>query len=235
MKTNPLHWLNDILSLIYPDLCAGCGEMLVSGEKYICTACKFQLPETGFHHIIDNPVEKHLWGRVDYVRAASLFYFNKGSMVQNIMHRLKYANRPEIGQSLGMYYGQQLKDIPGFGGLDYIVPVPLFPKKQHKRGYNQSAEFGKGLGKAMEIPLLKDGLVRHKPTSTQTKKSRSDRWENVEGVFELGSNGNMNSKSVLLIDDVITTGATLEACATVLKQKAGCSISVATIACAVDL
>lgn len=230
MKINPLRPFNDILSLIFPDICAGCDNILVSGEKYICTQCKFKLPETGFHHILENPVEKHLWGRIRFERASSLLYFNKGLMVQQLMHRFKYGNNPGIGHLLGRYYGSQLIKIPGFMETECIVPVPLFPKKKHKRGYNQSAEFGKGLSDAMNANLICNNLIRIQPTSTQTKKSRVERWENVEGVFQLKYPKKLKGKKVLLVDDVITTGATLEACGSVLFKEAECQLSIATIA-----
>lgn len=231
-RSHTKDWLQDFVSLFYPEWCAACHIPLVKGESLLCTQCRMTLPETGFHNDPENHVARHFWGRVQLHAAAALYFYRKGSRVQTMIHHLKYHDRPEIGVAIGQYYGAQLKEAPLFADIDCIIPVPLHPKKEHKRGYNQATQFAKGLSMAMGVPYYRKWLVRNTFTSSQTRKSRIERWQNVDTVFTLNRAKYLTGKHVLLVDDVITTGATLEACAQTLGQVPGTKVSIATMATA---
>ncbi len=225
-----IHLWDDLLCLFFPNLCAGCGRTLVRGEKVICTACLFHLPKTFFHHDTDNPLSKVFWGRVNLEGVAAYVYFQKGGTVQRLLHQLKYKGQKEIGIQMGRLYGPELKTAEVFRSADVIVPVPLHPRKLRKRGYNQSLMFAEGLSSAMGIRLETRSLYRKEYSQTQTRKSRYNRWENVEYIFAVRNPEKLNDKHILLVDDVITTGATTEACAQVLLKVPGVRVSVAAIA-----
>ncbi|MFW5687505.1 MAG: ComF family protein [Bacteroidota bacterium] len=173
------------------------------------------------------------WGRVDIETAAALLYFQKGSKVQNLIHRFKYKGKREIGIYLGQILGHRLRDHPVWQPVDIIVPVPLHQKKQQKRGYNQSEVFGRGISSSFKKPVVINNLVRIIRTDTQTRKTRFKRWENVETVFHVKDPDSFRGANILLIDDVVTTGSTLEACAQKLKEIKGVRVWVATIAMSV--
>jgi ComF family protein len=220
--------INDFFNLIFPQLCCSCSQTLLKGENIICTNCIVTLPKTNFHLDKQNVVNKVFWGRVQIEMAASYYTFSKESRVQHLLHQLKYKGVKEVGMVIGKLYGFDLKDSSFFRGIDFIVPVPLHKNKLKKRGYNQSEWIAKGLSESMKIPLRLDVLYRKVDSKTQTKKSRYKRWENVGEIFGVLEQ-DMNGKSILLVDDVVTTGATIEACAQVLiKQK--CKVFVVTIA-----
>lgn len=223
-------YLQNAFNLFYPVLCAACNEPLMRGENIICTDCHFHLPRTNFHLQKNNPVEQHFWGRVKVFRAASFFYFQKGSRVQHLLHALKYEGNKEAGVFIGDWYGHELSQSEEFRSVDMIVAVPLHKSKERERTYNQSDLFCEGLSHSMKKPWIKNGLIRQIATETQTHKSRLDRWKNVEDVFELNDPLAFEGKHVLLTDDVITTGSTLEACARKLLSSAK-EVSIATIAC----
>jgi ComF family protein len=220
----------DFLNLFYPELCAACSRALNSGEKFICSACLWRLPKTNFHLQDDNPVVRKFWGKVSIESAASFAFFDKGERIQQILHSLKYAGNKELGIFLGELYGSQLKESPLFGKCEAIIPVPLHHKKIKSRGYNQSDLVAEGLSKAMGIPFYTDFIERPVATSTQTKKSRYARFENVENVFRLNGR-KVSEKHLLLVDDVITTGSTLESCARCAAEYGDVKMSIATIAC----
>lgn len=222
--------IEDFLSVIFPVTCAGCGGLLNDHEKVICLDCNYHLPRTQFHKEQDNPVSQVFWGRVFLESAASFLYFNKGNKVQHLLHLLKYKGDREIGIWLGEKYGNDLKQSPFFKDIDMIIPVPLHVSKLRKRGYNQSEMFGVGLSRSMDKPLNTSSLLRITATETQTRKSRYQRWENVSEVFSLVNAENISGKHILLIDDVLTTGATLEASAQVLLEAGKIKLSIATIA-----
>jgi len=220
--------INDFFSLIFPKLCCACSSSLLKNENLICTNCIVNLPKTNFYLDKDNPINKVFWGRVKIEMAASFYVFSKKSKVQNLLHHLKYKGLKEVGPVVGRLFGYDLKNSEYFNGIDFIVPVPLHKKKLKKRGYNQSEWIAKGISDSMGIPINKDSLYRKVDSQTQTKKGRYKRWENVGEIFAL-SNELLQDKNVLLVDDVVTTGATLEACAqTLIKQN--CKVYVATIA-----
>ena len=179
----------------------------------------------------DNPVIKLFWGRTSIFSASSMYSFNKGSKVQHLIHQLKYRGKKEIGVSLGKHYGNELKTAPLFSTASIIVPVPLHSKKLKKRGYNQSETFAQGLAESMRAENPSDVLIRTFASETQTKKSRFARWKNVEEIFKVASPEKITGKHVLLVDDVVTTGATLEACANKILEVPGTKVSVAAIAC----
>jgi ComF family protein len=224
--------IDDFISLLFPKICAACGNSLWKQEEIVCLSCEFHLPRTNFHLALENPVSQLFWGRVNLESAAAFLYFNKGNKVQRLIHQLKYKGRKDIGIYLGRQYGQHLKYSPFFQTVQLIVPVPLHSKKLLQRGYNQSEQFAHGLGETMKIPVDPYAICRKKETETQTKKSRFRRWQNVAEVFDVTNPGSMEMKHVLLVDDVITTGATLESCIHALSSIHGIRISVATIAAA---
>jgi ComF family protein len=232
IKVSILSLINDFISLVFPHICAACGDSLLKQEETICLSCEFHLPRTNFHLIPENPVSRLFWGKVTLESAAAYLYFNKGNKVQVLIHKLKYQGRKDIGVCLGRQYGQYLKVSSFFQTVQLIIPVPLHKKKLKQRGYNQSEQFAIGLGESMILPVLADVLYRRKETETQTKKSRFQRWQNVDDVFDVNDPELLELKHVLLVDDVITTGATLESCIHTLSSIRGIRISVATIAVA---
>jgi ComF family protein len=234
MKKIFSHFKEDLLSLFYPNLCCACGDAMQHSIGIICVECQLHLPQTDFHTDENNAMIKKFWGRIPVVHAASYLYFQKDSRVQNLLHELKYKGRTDVGETLGVFYGSILKDSDTvFKKADVILPVPLHYKKLRKRGYNQSDFFAKGLSKSMNIAWSDSLLQRNIFTETQTGKNRIERWENVEDIFELKNKENFEGKHIILVDDVVTTGATLEACANALYSKVDCAISILTIASAV--
>ncbi|MBT3210261.1 MAG: ComF family protein [Bacteroidetes bacterium] len=231
MKTI-LRLLNDLLFLIYPQVCEICGNVLSEHEDQICSKCLYELPKTNFHSVIDNPVNQLFWGKVKINSATSYFFFRKGSKFRTLIHKLKYSGKKEIGFELGKRFGGQLAKSEHFKDIDIIIPVPLHPEKLKERGYNQSNWLAKGISKTMNKMVDNSSLCRKKYTDTQTKKNRQERWENVKSAFEIIDVENLKNKHVLLIDDVITTGATLEACASKILEIENTKVSIATIAMA---
>lgn len=222
----------DFISLLFPRTCCACNNPLERNEEVICTLCLAQLPKTEFHLHSENAVAKVFWGRVPLNAATALYHFHRGNKVQHLVHLLKYNGKKEIGLFLGNIYGNTLINTPLFSTVDIIIPVPLHVKKLRKRGYNQSEMFGSGLSQRMNRPMMTDVLVRTSYTDTQTKKSRDERWRNVETVFSVLNPDAYTGKHLLLVDDVITTGATIEACANALLTIPHVKISVAAIAAA---
>ena len=224
--------VHDFISLIYPRICCGCGITLMRREAVICTWCLHHLPRTGFHLDDDNPVSRMFWGRAHIEMAASFLYFHKGSRVQHLIHQLKYKSKTEIGIRLGELYGHELIKSPLFAGISVIIPVPLHPRKKRKRGYNQSEVIARGISSVLKVPVDTKSLIRKTYTETQTRKTRFKRWENVKEVFVINNPGQIRGKHILLVDDVITTGATLEACANRVLEAEGTRVSIASVACA---
>jgi len=222
--------IDDLISLIFPKICACCGNSLWKHEKVICTFCDFHLPKTNFHLEPENPLTRSFWGRVPIDSGTAIYYFNKGNRVQQLIHQLKYKGRREIGIFLGEKYGYSLKNTPPFNTVELILPVPLHKKKRMQRGYNQSEEFASGLGRTMNVPVDPYALYRCKATETQTRKSRFKRWQNVAEMFAVRDPTVLVGRHLLVVDDVITTGATLEACIQVLSSIPGTRISIAAIA-----
>jgi len=229
MKFNPFV---DFIDLIFPDLCVVCGNNLQRNEHQLCLSCLVDIPRTNYHLIEGNPVEKRFWGKVPVCRATSYFFFQKGSSFQKLLHILKYNGNKEIGVIMGKYAALDLLETPDFATVDLIIPVPLHPKKFKSRGYNQSEWIGKGIAMILNIPQDTSTLVRVKENPSQTKKSVYERFENTEDIFKLSDSTILAGKHVLLVDDVLTTGSTLEACILALLETEGIKISVFTLAVA---
>ena len=223
---------HDLISLFYPRVCQICESSLVKSEAVICLNCIHQLPVTNFLQHNDNPVKKVFYGRVDVENATSLLHFKKKSAVQKLIHQLKYKGQQEIGTYLGKWMGEELTKSQLFKDIDLVIPVPLHKIKQRKRGYNQVEKFGREIASALEVPYLDDVLLKRSTSSTQTIKARLSRWGDIEETFVLSSPETISGKHILLIDDLITTGATLEACSNVLKQSKNVKISIASMAIA---
>ena len=202
----------------------------MAGENVICTDCRFTLPFTNFHLQPDNIVARQFWGKVDLQGAYALYYFAKGGKVQNLMHHFKYKGMQEIGVLLGNIAGEQLVKNNIFNSVDVIIPVPLHKNRLKERGYNQSTCFANGLAQKLNAAVDDDNLVRVKSTETQTHKSRFSRFENMQEVFKIINPEKLIGKHILLVDDVVTTGSTLEACSLQLLKIEGLKLSIATIA-----
>lgn len=231
MKLQTGYW-TDFVSLLFPELCQACGESLVAGEKLLCLNWHYNLPFTDFHLKPDNMVAQQFWGKINLEGAYAMCYFTKGGRIQHLMHNFKYRGVQKIGNLLGNLAGEQLLKSPVFKTVDVIIPVPLHKSRLKKRGYNQSMCFAKGLSEKMGIPIAENNLIRLKATETQTHRSRFSRFENMQQVFTLSDPETLRNKHILLVDDVVTTGSTLEACGIDLLKAEGSRLSIATIACA---
>jgi ComF family protein len=224
--------ITDFISLIFPRICAACGNSLWRHEEVLCGLCDFHLPRTLFHQHEANPVARLFYGRARVASAAAFLFFNKGNRVRQLIHQLKYKGRKDIGIFLGKIYGHDLQASPLFSEISLIIPVPLHKKKYMKRGYNQSEQFAIGLSETMKIPVNRHLLVRTRHTDTQTRKTRFGRYQNVKEIFSVGEPQRWENLHLLLVDDVITTGSTLESCIEALQVIPGVRISVACIATA---
>jgi len=222
--------ISDFRQLFFPHYCLGCGSDLLQPNEHLCLQCTTSLPHTGFANMHMNPVEQAFDGRVPFRFAFTEFYFAKGRIVQTLIHQLKYNGNKAIGQYLGMLIGTSLLLSPRISTPDMLIPLPMFAAKEFKRGYNQAAILCKGLADKTGIPLNTHAVARTRATETQTRKHRIERWLNVDGSFTITDSHSLEGKHILLVDDVITTGATLEACAQTILSIPGTSISFAAIA-----
>jgi len=225
-----MNLINDFISLLFPLTCLSCGNHLYKNETIICTYCLLHLPKTDFHLDPENPVSKVFWGRVKIEAGSAFYYYRKGNKVQNLIHQMKYNGHKEVGIFLGESYGNVLKDIEPFNSVEKIIPIPLHRKKLKKRGFNQAEMFAIGLSRSMNAELDVESVQRTVATTTQTKKSRYKRWENVSDIFEVKNSERITGKHILLVDDVITTGATMEACIQAILKITDTKVSVASIA-----
>lgn len=217
-----------VLHLFFPHICTGCGSDILNVESALCMRCVDAMPETNFELHPDNPVEKSFWGRLPLIGATAQFYFTKESLMQHLMHQFKYKGNRELGIQLGRMMGEQIMNSGRFDA-DALVPLPLFPVKEKRRGYNQATVLCQGMAERMKIPILDKAITRPQHTETQTKKGRIERWKNMEGKFILSDPDAIKNKHLLLVDDVVTTGATLEACGNELLKAENVRLSLATL------
>jgi ComF family protein len=222
--------LTDFSHLLFPHNCLGCGSDVLQNDAVLCAKCFDDLPYTGFLQQPGNPVEKIFYGRVKAELAGSLLYFTKNSIVQRLVSALKYQGYKEAGFYLGRLLGMELQACGRFDNVDGIVALPLNEKKEKIRGYNQALVIAQGMQQEWGKPVLKKAIIRKQFTETQTKKGRAARWQNMQDVFEVPNTSEIAGKHLLLVDDVVTTGASLEACAEALLKAPGTSISFATVA-----
>ena len=218
------------LHLFYPRICAVCSTDLVVSEDVICISCIYKIPLTRYWNDKENPVAQIFWGRVDIDNACAYFLFSKGSKYRPLLHKLKYQGHKEIGVELGKQFGQVLKTSEFYADVDYIVPVPLHPKKLRIRGFNQAEAIARGIAVGVNAKVSTANLIRSEFTQTQTRKTRAERVKNVSQAFTLVNEQELEGKHLLLVDDVVTTGATLEACAAKLLEIKGCKVSVGALA-----
>lgn len=226
-KTNNV--FKDFTGILYPPLCAACGNVLLRQERVLCLRCMMELPRAGFHDDPENQVAQMFWGRVAVQHATAFMYFYSDSRYRQILYELKYRGQYHTGIEMGRMFGQELKLTP-FDKVDLVHPVPLHRRKKRKRGYNQSALLARGISEAIGKPVAENLIRRVVYTDSQTTRSRYERWENVEGIFDVRETDKLKGKHILLVDDVITTGSTLEACASTLLSLEGVSVSVAVLA-----
>ncbi|MGH2649232.1 MAG: ComF family protein [Ginsengibacter sp.] len=221
-----------LVHFFYPHDCIGCGSDIIEDENFLCIECINNLPHTGFAIHANNPVEKIFWGRIAIAAGMSEFYFSKASIIQNLIHEFKYRGNRKIGMYLGNIMGKSLLNGNRFKNIDILIPLPLFSQKEYKRGYNQSAILCAGINQITNTPLITKNVTRTIHTETQTKKGRIQRWENVEKSFSVLHPEKLEGKNILLVDDVITTGATLEACGSEILKIKDVQLSIATLAVA---
>ncbi len=221
----------DLLDLFYPRTCAGCSNTLLTGEDIVCLECLFDMPYSRMHDLAFNTIEMRLYGRFEFKAATSLLFFVKNGKVQRMLHELKYLGAKEVGIYLGRSLADTLQSSMRFADVEYVVPVPLHPRRLKERGYNQSEIIAQGMEEKGYI-IIPQALKRSHNNASQTRKSMAERFLNVQQVFALDRTDMLRGKKVLLLDDVLTTGATLEACAKELLKIDGIELYVATIACA---
>lgn len=233
VKSNGKWWaslFSDFSGLFFPECCLGCAAGLVKGEEILCTRCLMELPRTGYPLLRDNPLKEKFMGRLPLKYALAFLKFRKTGIVQHLLHQLKYNNHPEVGIRLGLFFGKEMKDMGLDNEFDMIVPLPLHAGRQRRRGYNQSTMFANGLMLSLGKPCCDDVVTRPLNTSSQTRKNRSERWENVKHAFRVQNWDRTSGQRILLVDDILTTGATLEACGQELLHKGCKELSIACIA-----
>lgn len=224
----------DILHLFFPHVCEACGAELLGNERILCISCWKDLPETNFHLQVNNPMEQKFYGRIPFEYGTAMYYFNKDSRIQEALHALKYRGNTEVGEELGRRFARELESCTWIKDIDVIMPVPLSVQKKKKRGYNQSEFIAKGMVDVLQVDLDTQSLVRTKNTETQTHKTRAERLQNMQHAFEVVNPDAIKHKHILILDDVITTGATMESCALTLLALPGVKVSVASLAYAID-
>lgn len=217
---------HSVLDIIYPNDCVICNTNLTHKENYLCLTCRFDLPYINHSQFTKNSLQKLFWGRVSVEKIYALLNYQKGNQTQKLLHLLKYKNRTKLAEHLGQQLGYVIKDK----GFDYILPVPLHSKKLKLRGYNQSTIISKGIKKVLQIPINEKIMIRNSFNLSQTNFSKFDRWDNVKSIFSVIKPQLIKNKHILLVDDVLTTGATIEACVKELSKIEGCNVSIATLA-----
>jgi ComF family protein len=219
------------LHFFFPHNCIGCGSDVIENESLLCLNCLNNLPHTNFALHANNPVEKKFWGRLALTSGMSQFYFSQDSIIQNMIHELKYRGNKKAGHYFGNMIGKSLLNSNRFH-VDVIVPLPLFERKEKARGYNQSEMICNGIAEIINKPLIKNNVIRQVFTETQTKKHRLERWKNVENIFFVARPSELEGKHILLVDDIITTGSTIEACGSEILKVKDAKLSIASFAIA---
>lgn len=222
--------LSPFIHFFYPHTCIGCGSDIIEKENFLCLECINELPHTNFALHSNNPLEKFFWGRMPVTSGMSEFYFSKASAIQNCIHEFKYKGNIKLGLYLGRMMGKSILNSNRFSNIDLLIPLPLFTRKEFKRGFNQSSILCNGINEITNIPVMVNNVIRIKATETQTKKGRIERWENVEKSFSVADAEKLKGKHVLLVDDVITTGATIEACGSQILKVEDTKLSIASLA-----
>lgn len=224
--------IKNLLNLFFPELCKACSQVLVDNEHIICTSCRHNLPVTNFHFEDEEFVKKVLYGRVKLENATALLHFQKKGITQQLIHNLKYRNQEQIGSFLGKWLGNELKTINTYKSVDVVIPVPLHKSKMRKRGYNQVVKFAQEIAVALNTTYNDTILIKEKSAETQVFKKRIARWTSVSEVFTITNTKTLTGKHILIVDDIITTGATMEACAKELQKIPNITLSIAAMAIA---
>lgn len=215
-------------------MCHACENQPPVKDGLFCMKCLLELPESDMYLKQENELTEKLWGRSNIVTGAGLYIFNKDGLTQQIIHRIKYKNQPQLGVDIGVYFGNILKEAALYQKIDYIIPIPLHKKKEASRGFNQSMKIADGISKVMEVPILENVLLRVKDTKTQTQRGKRERKQNMKGAFVLKNKHHLKNKSVMIVDDVITTGATMELCVDLINKEEGCKVYICTIGVALN-
>lgn len=232
MQISFTRYAEALLHMFYPHLCKGCAMDISQKEQQLCTACLASLPFTGFEKHTENPAEKIFFGRTNILSAMGLLYFTKDSLVQSLIHQIKYESAKELAIFMGKMMGRALLNEARFGGIDLLLPLPLTPGREKQRGYNQSTLLAEGISSILNIPVKTTLLQRRSSQGTQTHKSREERWLQMHRQFVCPNPSAIQGRTILLVDDVITTGATLDACASILNGIPGVKTSIAALAIA---
>lgn len=223
--------LRDFFSLIFPEICLACERSLIKGENFLCLSCQYSLPRQNNNGETEDTLKIRFWGKTEIDFSRSYYSFKKGSHVQNLLYQIKYNGQKECAEYLGKLFGFELKDNPYIQSVNALIPVPLHKSKFKKRGYNQSEFFANGISSALNLPVI-NGLERISKNQSQTRKSRWGRWENVKDIYQLKRETDLSGLNILLVDDIITTGATCEACTNELLKNGIKSVGIVALALA---
>ncbi len=225
-----MNWITRILDFISPRLCVVCGHRLAPTERSLCSVCLFHLPRTDFHQKpLDNPMAQLFWGLAPIEKAAALFYYHPHSETAQLVYRLKYNNRPDIGEDMGRIMANELQVTDFFSDIDVLLPVPLASKRLRQRGYNQSEQLAVGISQLTGLPVIRHAVSRKAFTESQTRLTRQERRQNVDDMFVLRDDKPLRHRHVLIIDDVCTTGATITALSDAIRHVEGIRMSVLTL------
>ena len=227
------NYLKDFLHIIYPEVCVGCGNDTLASGHLLCAACYHQLPATNFFEQKENPVMEKFFGRAKISNAGSAYFYDKKSVIQRMLHELKYKQNKECGRYLGTLLANEIVSSDWMCNVDVIIPVPLSKKRKFQRGYNQSVLIAEPLAEKFGLTINDEAVVRTVNTETQTHKNREERWNSMQNIFKIEDISAIKNKHILVLDDVLTTGATIEVLCNVLLQESGAKVSIATFACAI--